>query len=86
MRQVSDVEGADIDLKLNERQARQLYLVLRLHLQYVMSAASKEHCGLNEVDEAFSIMDSLTIVGLLDSSIITGKYLDPRKPAEEKET
>lgn len=73
-------------ITLNEAQGRQLYIILRMKLDYVICAAKLPHDdGICSIDEANSIMDSLHSIGLFDTSALTGKWLDVQPQKKETE-
>lgn len=64
----------------DETQSRQLYIVIRLTLDYVIASAKLPHDdGMASIDEASGVLDALQAIGLIDSSSMTGKYFEPQK-------
>ncbi len=64
-------------MKLNADQCRLIYLIARLKLEYVIAEASKEHHGLSCVDEAAALLHDLETAGLIDASVMNGRYWEP---------
>ena len=65
--------------KFDLTQSRQLYIVIRMALDYVIACGKLPHDnGIDSTDEASGILNALQTIGLIDTSAMSGKYFEPQ--------